>query len=51
VGDTDWDYQAAQRAGVPFIHAAYGFGTVEGAPRLEKLSDLPELARRMSEQV
>ena len=51
VGDTALDAKSAAAAGVPFIHAAYGFGTVEGAPRLEKLSDLPELARRMSEQV
>ncbi|RKJ38550.1 HAD family hydrolase [Acutalibacter sp. 1XD8-33] len=26
VGDTEMDRDAAQKAGVPFIHAAYGFG-------------------------
>ncbi len=30
VGDTLLDYEAAQAARVPFIHAAYGFGQVEG---------------------
>ena len=28
VGDTDGDRRAAEQAGIPFIHAAYGFGTV-----------------------
>ena len=29
VGDTDGDHKACQKAGVPFVHAAYGFGTTE----------------------
>lgn len=29
VGDTNGDETAARAAGVPFIHAAYGFGTAE----------------------
>ncbi|AMR33830.1 phosphoglycolate phosphatase [Mucilaginibacter sp. PAMC 26640] len=29
IGDTMGDYQAAAKAGVPFIFAAYGFGVVE----------------------
>lgn len=29
LGDTQDDYQACQKAQVPFIHAAYGMGTVE----------------------
>lgn len=28
VGDTDGDYRASKTAGVPFVYAAYGFGTV-----------------------
>lgn len=28
VGDTDGDYRAAETAGIPFIFAAYGFGSV-----------------------
>lgn len=31
VGDTIFDYQAAEQAGVPFIFAEYGFGEVEDA--------------------
>lgn len=30
VGDTLGDYQACQKAGVTFVHAAYGFGDVPG---------------------
>ena len=26
VGDTDGDYKATHEAGIPFVHAAYGFG-------------------------
>lgn len=29
VGDTMGDYQATKEAGIPFVHAAYGFGHVE----------------------
>jgi|GEM_PF-60350 len=29
VGDTDKDQEAAKIAGIPFIHAAYGFGSAE----------------------
>jgi phosphoglycolate phosphatase len=29
VGDTQWDYEASQKNRIPFIHAQYGFGTVE----------------------
>ncbi len=28
VGDTQRDYDAAKQAGIPFIHAQYGFGTL-----------------------
>ena len=31
VGDTQGDADAAERAGVAFAHAQYGFGTVERA--------------------
>ena len=29
VGDTDGDYKATREAGIPFVHAAYGFGQTE----------------------
>ena len=28
VGDTLWDYEACQKAGVPFVFASYGYGEV-----------------------
>ncbi len=45
VGDTALDYEAAQAAGVPFVHAAYGFGKVEGVPKIQKPLDLLTLLR------
>lgn len=45
VGDTQGDYLAATEAGLPFIHAKTGYGTVEAqAPFIEKLSQLPGVA-------
>lgn len=29
LGDTEGDYNAAKLAGVPFVHAKYGFGTIK----------------------
>lgn len=43
VGDTALDHQSATQAGVPFIHAAYGFGTVEGVPTIRSLGELEGL--------
>lgn len=43
VGDTAMDRAAADEAGVPFIFAAYGFGDVEGCPRVDRPSGLLEL--------
>ncbi len=40
LGDTAMDREAAEKAGVPFIHAAYGFGTV---PDVQKIHSFPEL--------
>lgn len=40
IGDTDMDYRAAAKAGVPFIHAAYGFGKVEGVTAIQMPSQL-----------
>ena len=42
VGDTQLDARSAREAGVPFLHAGYGFGTVEDAPELSRFSELPE---------
>lgn len=43
VGDTAMDQEAAQKAGVPFLHAAYGFGEVTGAPEITQFPQLLEL--------
>lgn len=43
IGDTQGDYDATMEAGLPFLHAAYGFGAVpEGTPRLAEIQALPE---------
>ena len=42
IGDTKKDREAALLARIPFIHAAYGFGTVDSADGvIHSLSDLP----------
>ncbi len=43
VGDTALDHSSAQAAGVPFIHAAYGFGRVENVPAIHALGELAGL--------
>ena len=48
VGDTILDYEAAVGANVPFIHAAYGFGTVPAAEwKIDAFADLPAVAERI----
>ncbi len=42
LGDTLLDKQSSDEAGVRFIHAAYGFGQVEGTPAITDISQLPE---------
>ena len=42
VGDTLLDCTSAQEAGVPFLHAAYGFGgPIEGVPAVRAFADIP----------
>ncbi len=46
IGDTKGDQQAAAYAGIPFIHAAYGFGTVEDAAAvIHSIRELPSILR------
>ena len=48
IGDTKKDQEAALLARIPFIHAAYGFGSVESADGvIHSLSDLPALVSKM----
>ena len=48
VGDIDKDYRSALKAGVGFIHAAYGFGKIEEeVPRILTIRELPEALCRI----
>lgn len=49
IGDTKKDREAALQARVPFIHAAYGFGTA-AAPRasISSIAQLPECLQQMN---
>ena len=48
VGDTLLDCQSAREAGVPFVHAAYGFGKVEGVPAVHSFPELPQVLAELS---
>lgn len=44
IGDIQGDYDATMKAGIDFIHAAYGFGKIaQSVPELMRFSDLPDL--------
>ena len=48
VGDTVMDFAAAGEAGIPFIHASYGFGEVpEAKMAVQSFCELPELVRKI----
>ncbi len=48
VGDIQGDYDASCEAGVAFIHAAYGFGTIEQeVATITSLQELPECVERV----
>ena len=48
VGDTSMDQEAAALAGVPCVHAAYGYGSAD-APEgsIDSMEQLPETAKQM----
>ena len=51
LGDTDGDRVSARRAGVLFMHAAYGFGKVEEADAVaETVDEIPAQAARLLEK-
>lgn len=48
VGDIQGDYDASKEAGVKFIHAAYGFGTIDDeVPYINSLKELPEVVEKI----
>ena len=43
VGDMETDYIAAKRAGIDYVHAAWGYGKIiDSIPYLNSISDLPK---------
>lgn len=43
IGDIQSDYNASKEAGVGFIHAAYGFGTIDDpVPAINCIAELPD---------
>ena len=48
VGDTELDGEAARKAGVPFVHAGYGFGSPDDCDmRITAISELPAAADKL----
>ena len=52
LGDIEGDYRSACMAGIPFIHAAYGFGTISNpVPAIHSLRELPEAAAEVLDSI
>ena len=50
VGDTAMDQEAAGKAGIPFVFAAYGFGQASGAEAvIGSLAELPQAVKEILE--
>lgn len=48
VGDTDGDYNATCKAGLPFIHAAYGYGKPhDPTPSVRRFDALPQIVKEI----
>ena len=48
VGETDGDYNATCKAGLPFIHAAYGYGKPhDPTPSVRRFDALPEIIKEI----
>lgn len=48
VGDTQGDLDASDSAGIPFIHAAYGFGSVDrDVPAVKSFSEIYDAAEKI----
>ncbi len=47
IGDIQSDYNASKEAGVGFIHASYGFGTIdEEVPVIKSIAQAPEAVKK-----
>lgn len=50
IGDTEGDRLSAREAGIPFLFAAYGFGSVtENCPRIGRFSEISKAIEKMNE--
>ena len=48
VGDIQGDYDASRKAGVKFIHAAYGFGMIDAeVPKIQTFAELPNVVKQV----
>ena len=48
LGDTERDMRSAMEAGIPFVHAAYGFGSgFDAKLRISSFYELPEIAEKI----
>ena len=48
VGDIQGDYDATMEAGIDFVHAAYGFGTIsQPVERIDSISELLDVADKI----
>ena len=48
IGDTQGDLNSADFAGIPFVHAAYGFGkTDRQTPSANSFDEIPEIVKEM----
>ena len=48
VGDIQGDYDSATAAGIGFIHAAYGFGTIDAeVEKITTFAELPEVVKKV----
>lgn len=47
IGDTQGDYDSAAFAGIPFIHAAYGFGKIDAdVPKIKSIGEIANAVKK-----
>lgn len=47
IGDTQGDLEATEVAGIPFVWAAYGFGNVKSAAKIDDIRQLPQVLKEL----